>query len=315
MSDMAPIPPTTMTTPAGIEFLRTPDDRFANIEGFPYEPHYIEIDGLRMAYVDEGTGEAGNVLLPHGEPTWGYLYRFMIPPLVDAGYRVVVPDLIGFGRSDKPTDRNVYTYNQHVAWMKDFVQSFNDVNRFDVFCQDWGGLISLRCVAEMPEKYNRVVAGNTGLPIGESIGPGFDFWLDLSQRLDPLECGRLVDNTVNSRVLTEAERAAYDAPFPNESYMACVREFPCLVPITPEHASVAENLAAREALSQSTHPFLSLWGKGDRVLGHLDQDLISLFPGAASQPHQEFATGGHFIQDDEGPAIATAMIAWFAVTS
>lgn len=305
----------TMTTPTGIEFLRTPEDRFAAIDDFPYEPRYVDINGLRMAYLDEGLGDAGVVLLPHGEPTWGYLYRFMIPPLVQAGHRVIVPDLIGFGRSDKPIDRSVYTYDQHVAWMKTFVRSFDDIGPFDVFCQDWGGLISLRCVAEMPDKYNRVVAANTGLPVGESLGAGFDFWLELSQRLDPFECGRLVDNTVNGRTLTDAERAAYDAPFPDESYMACVREFPCLVPITPEHASVAKNMAARKILAQSDHPFLSLWGKGDPVLGHLNKDLISLFPGATGQPHHEFPTGGHFIQDDEGPALAEAMIDWFAATT
>lgn len=304
--------PTVHSTESGVTFVRTPDERFADLPDWAYEPRYVDIDGLRMAYVDEGPGTASTILLPHGEPTWGYLYRRMIPTLVDAGHRVIVPDLIGFGRSDKPTERSSYTYTGHVGWMKQFLASFDDVASWDVFCQDWGGLTTLRVAAEQPATFDRLVIANTGLPYGESLGPGFDFWLDLSQKIDPFDCGRLIDNTISSRDLTEGEQAAYNAPFPDENYMAGAREFPCLVPITAEHASVAENRAAREVLAGWTKPVLLLWGKSDPVLGHLDADFLELIPGTKDQPHQFFDPGNHFIQDDIGAPLATAMIDWFA---
>lgn len=303
---------TTQTTPGGIEFLRTPDDRFDVVEGFDYEPKYLHVDGLRMAYLDEGDGSSGHtILLPHGEPTWAYLYRFMIPPLVDAGHRVVVPDLIGFGRSDKPTDRDSYTYDSHVRWMGSFLDQLA-LDNVTVFSQDWGGLITLRIAGNEPDRFARIVAGNTGLPVGESLGDGFDFWLNLSQTLEFIDCGMLLGNTARNRELTAADKAAYNAPFPSEEYMAGARVFPCLVPITPDHASVAENLAAWQGLEQWTKPFLTLWGTGDQVLGHLGQEFIDRVPGAAGQPHQTFATGGHFIQDDHGADLAAIINDWLS---
>ena len=187
-----------LRTADGIEYLRTPDDRFAQVGDYPYEPHYLDIEGLRMAYVDEGAATSGHtVLLPHGEPTWGYLYRFMIPPLVAAGHRCVVPDLIGFGRSDKPAQRSSYSYDNHVRWMRSFGDQLG-LERVTVFCQDWGGLIHLRMAGEDPDRFDRIVAGNTGLPVGESLGPGFDFWLDMSQNAEFLDCGQLVAGTARN---------------------------------------------------------------------------------------------------------------------
>ena len=297
------------TTPAGIEFVRTPEECFEGIEGYDYQPNYVDIDGLRMAWVDEGSAEFGHtILLPHGEPTWGYLYRFMIPTLVRAGHRVIVPDLVGFGRSDKPVQRSAYTYDAHVGWMRSFLDEI-DPGPLAVFCQDWGGLISLRLAGEEPERFNRIVAGNTALPVGEPLGDGFAFWLDMSQTVENLDCGRLIAST-SLRGLTDAERAAYSAPFPDESFMAGVREFPALVPVTPQHASVAENVAAWETLDKWEKPFLTLWGTADPVLGHLGPEMVDRIPGAQGQPHQAFVDGSHFIQDDKGPELAEAIIAW-----
>jgi haloalkane dehalogenase len=301
---------TTRTTAQGIEFLRTPEERFDVVEGFDYPPRYAEIEGLRMAYLDEGTGASGHtLLLPHGEPSWGYLYRFMIPPFVAAGHRVIVPDLIGFGRSDKPVERSTYTYDAHVRWMKSFLDGLA-LENVTVFSQDWGGLITLRIAGEEPDRFARIAAGNTGLPVGESLGEGFDFWLQLSQTADFLDCGALIASTMGHRQLSDAEQDAYRAPFPDERYMAGAREFPTLVPITPTHASVAENRAAWKTLERWEKPFVTFWGLADRVLGDLGQTFIARIPGAKNQPHRVFENGGHFIQDDYGTEIATAINAW-----
>ncbi|MDG2028344.1 MAG: haloalkane dehalogenase [Acidimicrobiales bacterium] len=304
------------TTDRGVPFLRTPDDRFSDLPDFPYTPNYVSVDGFRMAYIDEGPSDGAKptILLLHGEPTWSYLYRRMIPALVEAGHRVIAPDLIGFGRSDKPTERSAYTYNGHVAWMHEFLDSLferdPDIGPLAAFLQDWGGLIGLRVAAERPERFEYLCAGNTALPNGEAISPGFDFWLELSQTMDPMDCGVLVNSTVGSRELTQAEMNAYNAPFPDEAHLAGAREFPCLVAITPEHGGVAENLAAREVLGAWQKPVLLLWGKADQVLGDLDTDLRELIPGTADQPHQDFENAGHFIQDDVGAPLAEAMVNW-----
>ena len=303
----------TSLTGDGIEFVRTPDDRFDGLVDFPFEPRYVDIDGLRMAYVDEGPRDGAVVLLLHGEPTWSYLYRRMIPPLVAAGYRCVAPDLIGFGRSDKPTARSAYSYSGHVAWMTAFLDAV-DLPTATLFGQDWGGLIGLRVAAEHPDRFGRIAIGNTGLPVGESIGDGFDFWLDLSQTMDFMDAGALLQQSMQSRELTEAEMDGYRAPFPDETFMAGAREFPCLVPITPEHGSVAENVAAWDVLEAWDKPFLTLWCPGDFVLGALGQEFIDRVPGATGQPHQRFEPGGHFLQDDRGEDVVAALIAWLDAT-
>ncbi|MFT7646970.1 MAG: haloalkane dehalogenase [Candidatus Poriferisodalaceae bacterium] len=299
------------TTSSGVPYVRTPDERFAFIEDFPYQPNYVEVDGFRMAYVDEGPANGPTLLLLHGEPTWSYLYRRMIPPLVDAGFRCVAPDLIGFGRSDKPIDRSVYTYAQHVAWIQEFLDTIY-LPTATLFAQDWGGLTGLRVAAERAERFDRIAIGNTGLPVGESLGPGFDMWLAASQSMKFMDCGTMLQRATAARELTEAEMDAYRAPFPDEQHMAGAREFPTLVPITPEHGGVSENLAAWEIFDKWEKPFLTLWCPGDPVLGGLHHEFIERVPGAAGQPHQEFEPGGHFIQDDRGEDVAAALVAWLS---
>jgi len=301
----------TLTTSTGIDFLRTPDERFAGLPDFPYEPKYVEVDGLRMGYVDVGPSAGPAILLLHGEPTWGFLYRRMIPPLVEAGFRCITPDLIGFGRSDKPLSRSVYTYARHVAWMKEFLGAI-EAPPATLFAQDWGGLIGLRVAAEEPHRFERVAIGNTGLPVGESIGEGFDGWLHMSQTMEFMDVGRMLQGATQARDLSEEEMDAYRAPFPDETYMAGARQFPPLVPITPEHEGVAENLAAWEVLDRWEKPLLTLWCPDDRVLGHLHKEFIERVPGAAGEPHQEFRPGGHFLQEDRGEDVATALITWMS---
>ena len=241
-----------MTTAGGIAYIRTPEERFGGIDDYPYEPRYADIDGLRMAYVmaePEGAGDGtATILLLHGEPTWGYLYRKMIPPLVEGGCRVLVPDLIGFGRSDKPVERSAYTYEGHVKWMREFLAATaaeRGAGPLHLFGQDWGGLIGLRIAAENPDLLDRLVLANTGLPEGQSPGAGFEFWLQFSQDVEYLDCGRLVDNATATE-LSEAAQKAYRAPFPNEAYMAGARHFPMLVPISPDDPAVPSNRAGLE---------------------------------------------------------------------
>jgi haloalkane dehalogenase len=299
----------THVTPDGVEFVRTPDERFSGLVDFPYEPRYVEINGLRMAYVDEGPRDAATVLLLHGEPAWSYLYRRMIPPLLEAGFRCVAPDLIGFGRSDKPVERSVYTYAAHVDWVHRFVDA-TELPAATLFAQDWGGLIGLRVAAERPARFDRIAIGNTALPEGTSLGPGFDFWLQMSQTLDFTAIGELFGRAMQARELSDHERAGYSAPFPEPVFTAGAQEFPCLVPITTDHAGVEENLAAWRVLEDWTKPFLTLWCPGDQVLGHLAQEFIDRVPGAAGQPHQTFEPGGHFLQDDRGEDVVAALVAW-----
>lgn len=292
-----------------MDFVRTPDDRFTDLPDFPYSPKYVEVAGLRMAWLDEGPADGPTMLLLHGEPTWSYLYRRMIPPLVEAGYRCVAPDLIGFGRSDKPTDPGAYTYANYLAWMTEFMD-LAELDDITLFAQDWGGLIGLRLVTAQPDRFVKVAVGNTGLPIGTGAGPGFDAWLDFSQKIDFTATGQLMQRSVVARELSDGELAAYEAPFPDASYTVGARVFPTLVPITPEHPQVEENKEAWKVLEAWEKPFLTLWGTDDPVLGHLAAWFIDRVPGAAGQPHQELSPGGHFIQDDRGEDIAAALIAW-----
>jgi len=307
-----------MTTAGGVAFVRTPEERFAGIDDYPYEPRYVDIDGLRMAYVmaePEGAGDdTATILLLHGEPTWGYLYRKMVPPLVAAGYRAVVPDLIGFGRSDKPVERSDYTYAGHVSWMRQFLAATaaeRGAGPLHLFGQDWGGLIGLRVAAENPDLIDRLILANTGLPEGQSPGAGFEFWLQFSQEVEYLDCGRLVDNATANE-LSEAAQEAYRAPFPDEVYMAGARHFPMLVPISPDDPAVPANRAAWQVLEQWSKPVLTLWAPDDPVLGRGQAAISERIPGAASQPHDQFRPASHFIQEDQGPALAEAIVAWLS---
>jgi haloalkane dehalogenase len=286
-----------------MDILRTPDARFADLADFPFAPHYAEIanaggPALRLHYLDEGPPDAAPVLLLHGEPSWCYLYRHMIPPLVARGHRVLAPDLIGFGRSDKPTLRTDYTFERHVDWMSDWLTGL-DLTNITLFCQDWGGLIGLRLVARFPERFARVVAANTGLPVGGRKPPlAFKLWVAFSQLVPRFPVGWLVSKgTV--RGLTAPEKAAYDAPFPDERYKAGVRQFPLLVPVTDKHASVAESKAAWQVLSQFDKPFLTAFGDSDPITRGGERILQERIPGARGQPHTTIAQAGHFLQEDQ----------------
>ncbi|MEP7047729.1 MAG: haloalkane dehalogenase [Ilumatobacteraceae bacterium] len=300
----------TFMTDAGIEYVRTPEYRFEGLADFPYDTIEVTIDGLRMVYVDEGPRDAPVVLLLHGEPAWSYLYRRMIPPLTGAGYRCIAPDLIGFGRSDKPTDRATYSYNGHVRWLHTFLDAIQLQAGCTLFAQDWGGLLGLRLVAERPGQFARVAIGNTALPTGESAGPGFDAWLAYSQSPAFDDIGALFARAVQARRLDDDEIRAYAAPFPDRSYMAGAIAFPTLVPITAQHDAVTENQAAWVILETWDKPFLTLWCPHDPVLGHLAPTFIQRIPGAAGQPHRSFEPGGHFVQDDRGEDIAYELIKW-----
>lgn len=283
-----------------MEVLRTPDARFEGLPDWPYAPRYAHVmdaDGadLRLHYVDEGPRDGAVVLLMHGEPSWAYLYRHVIKGLVAQGRRVVAPDLIGFGRSDKPAKRTDYTYERHVAWMSRWLTDL-DLRDITLFCQDWGGLIGLRLVAAFPERFAGLVIANTGLPTGTGMTDGFKAWLEMSQSIPVMPIGGIV-NMGTARALSDAEVAAYDAPFPDESYKEGARQFPTLVPVTPEHASVAENLAAWTVLERFEKPVVTAFSDGDPVTKGGDAPIQARIPGAKGQPHVTLS-GGHFLQED-----------------
>lgn len=290
--------------------LRTPDDRFADLPDFPFAPHYLTVgDGLRMAYLDEGPRDAPIVLLLHGEPSWSFLYRKMIPPLVAGGRRVVAPDLIGFGRSDKPRERSAYSFASHMAWLHDFVNQL-DLRGVTLFCQDWGGLLGLRWVAEASERVARVVASNTGLPTGDQKMPdAFFAWQRFSQEMPELPIGGIVARgcvrPVDARVV-----AAYDAPFPDETYKAGARQFPLLVPSSPDDPAAPANRAAWDKLRAFDKPFLTLFADKDPITRGGEMLLQAMIPGCAGQPHRKIENAGHFVQEDAGPELAAAILAW-----
>ena len=288
--------------------LRTPDARFNNLPDYPFAPHYTDVpalDGgrLRLHYLDEGPPHAAPVLALHGEPTWSYLYRHMIPIWVQAGHRVIAPDLIGFGRSDKPADRADYTYQRHVDWMSAFVQGLN-LTGITLVCQDWGGLIGLRLVADMPDRFARVVAANTALPTGDRpMNDAFQNWRAYSQAAPEFRSGRIVSGGTQSK-LTKEEEAAYDAPFPDARYQAGAREFPMLVPCHPDDPASEANRAAWARLRQFEKPFLTAFGADDRVMAGIDQVFQKNVPGAHGQAHVVLPDAGHFLQEDVGPDLA-----------
>ena len=284
-----------------MNILRTPDSRFDDLPDWPFTPHYTDITDaatgqvLRMACVDEGPRDGRPVLLLHGEPSWSYLYRHVISALAAAGHRVLAPDLVGFGRSDKPADRHDYTYERHVGWLSDWFTAM-DLHEVTLFCQDWGGLLGLRLVAAFPERFAGVVVANTGLPVGTALSEGFEQWLAFSQSTPDLPIGMIV-NGGTDRELTEAEVAAYDAPFPDASYKAGACQFPTLVPITPHHGSVAENTAAWQVLTRFSKPFVTAFSDNDPITRGGDAVFQNLIPGAKGQHHLTLH-GAHFLQED-----------------
>lgn len=282
--------------------LRTPDSRFDGLKDYPFAPNYTQIKDaggteLRIHHLDTGPAGAAPVLLMHGEPTWSYLYRHIAGGLARKGRRAIAPDLIGFGRSDKPAAQEDYTYERHVAWMRAWTEA-NDLKNITLFCQDWGGLIGLRLVAAMPERFDRVIVANTGLPVGTGWTEGFKAWLEFSQKVPEFPTSFIV-NGGSQRELSAEERAAYDAPFPDETYKSGARRFPVLVPITPEHASVRENQAAWRVLEGFTKPFLTAFSDKDAVTQGGEKLFQVRVPGAKGQNHVIIKDGGHFLQEDK----------------
>jgi haloalkane dehalogenase len=300
-----------------MNLLRTPDVRFESLPDWDFEPTYdaiLDADGseIRIHAVDQGPRGAPPVLLLHGEPSWSYLYRGMISDLAGRGHRVLAPDLVGFGRSDKPSDPADYTFERHVNWMSQWLHA-RDLSNITLFCQDWGGLIGLRLVAAFPDRFARVVVANTGLPIGTGWSEAFKRWLDYSQSTPVLPVGAIVQGAT-VRKLSDAEVAAYDAPFPDETYKAGARRFPALVPITPEHASVAENKAAWKVLEAFHRPFLTAFSDSDPVTKGGDKLFQDRVPGAKGQAHVTIAGAGHFLQEDK-PAELSDLIDQFMRTT
>lgn len=299
--------------------LRTPDDRFADLPDFPFEPHYHDIDDteggtLRVHYLDEGPSDAAPVLLLHGEPSWSFLYRHMIPVLTAAGNRVVVPDLVGFGRSDKPTETTDYTYARHVGWMRELLFDHLDLRGITFFGQDWGGLVGLRLVAADPDRYARVVIGNTGLPTGDGRPTdAFLAWQKFSRESPTFPIGKIVSGGCANPLSPEAV-TAYDAPFPDDTYLAGARIFPSLVPTSPDDPASADNRAAWEVFKRFDKPFVCAFSDKDAVTAGGAKPFLRDIPGAANDLHTTIVGGGHFLQEDEGPALAEHILHVIAAT-
>lgn len=296
-----------------MDILRTPDERFRQLHGYAFAPHYVEIGGVRIHYLDEGRRDRAPVLLLHGEPSWSYLYRKMIPVLTAAGHRIVAPDLVGFGRSDKPVRREDYTYQRHVDWMLGVLEDL-ELRDTTLVCQDWGGLIGLRLVAEHGSRFARVVAANTFLPTGD-IHPGDAFlaWRQYSQETPEFHVGGIVQGGCVTTLAPEVV-AAYDAPFPDDRYKAGARQFPALVPISPEDPAAAPNRKAWEALRRWHKPFLTAFSDADPITHGADRFLQDAIPGAKGQPHTTITGAGHFLQEDKGEELARVVVDFIART-
>ncbi len=313
------------------EVVRTPDARFTNLPDYPFTPHYAEVLGYRVHYLDEGPKDGPPIWLLHGQPSWSYLYRHMIPPLAAAGYRVVVPDLVGFGKSDKPIEQSAYTHQMHVDVMTELVRQL-DLRDATFFGQDWGGLIGLRVVAEDPDRFARIMLSNTGLPAAGGLGgwlgyplfrlavwregevqelapgdPDFSFfsWVAYARTTDDFDMQSLFQNAT-SRELSPAELDGYAAPFPTEAHLAGARIFPYLVP-----SQLRENdRVMRGVYDQWDKPLLTAFGDSDRVTAGLDAVWQERVPGAAGQPHVTVENANHFIQEDRPERLVELMIAF-----
>ena len=287
--------------------LRTPDHRFDNLPDYDFGENFVEIDGLRMHYVDEGPRDGAVVLLLHGEPSWSYLYRHMIPPLCDAGHRVIAPDLIGFGKSDKPVRKSDYSYAGHVAWMTAFIDALA-LKDITLFCQDWGSLIGLRVAAENEHRFARIALGNGALPTGdEDLPKAFKIWRAFARWSPWFPIGKIVQKgTV--RELSDTEVAAYDAPFPSARYKAGTRAFPLLVPAEPDNPASEDNRAAWEVFKRWQQPFLTTFSNRDPITRGGEVKWQKLVPGAKEQQHTIIKNAGHFLQEDKGEEIAEVLI-------
>jgi len=293
--------------------LRTPDARFENLPDYSFAENYVDLDGLRMHYVDEGPRDGDVVLLLHGEPSWSYLYRFMIPPLRDAGLRVVAPDLVGFGKSDKPARKSDYSYASHVAWMRQFIETL-DLNGITLFCQDWGSLIGLRVAAENQKRFARIALGNGGLPTGDQEMPrAFTLWRAFALYSPWFPIGRIIQKATVTE-LSDDVIAAYDAPFPSASYKAGARAFPALVPVRPDDPASDANRAAWKVFADWQKPFLTTFSNRDPITRGGEKPWQEAVPGAKNRDHVRIRNAGHFLQEDKGPELAEVLIKFIRET-
>ncbi|MEN3356899.1 MAG: haloalkane dehalogenase [Mycobacteriales bacterium] len=296
-----------------MQTLRTPDDRFADLPDFGYEPRYAQVpDGeggtLRMAYVEAGPAGGPVVLCLHGEPSWSFLYRTMLPVLASAGLRAVAPDLVGFGRSDKPAEVADHSYGRHLEWVRALAFDVLDLRQITLVGQDWGGLIGLRLAGDHPDRFARLVAANTGLPTGDQPMP--EVWWRFREavlRAPALDIARLIQSGCRTQ-LTGQVRAGYAAPFPDETYKAGPRAMPTLVPTSPADPQTAGNRAAWAALAASPTPMLVAFSDGDPITGGMAPVLTAAMAGAKNRDHPVIADAGHFLQEDAGPELARHIV-------
>ena len=290
-----------------MKILRTPDNRFSNLLDYPFKPNYIQLGDIRIHYVDEGESSEEVVLLIHGEPTWSYLYRKMVPIVSESGYRVIVPDLVGFGKSDKPINQEDYTYEKHVGWISSFIESL-DLKNINLFCQDWGGLIGLRIVSEQGYRFNRIIASNTSLPTGDfKVPKAFFNWQKFSQDTPVFNASKIVKSSCVNKISNEVQKA-YDAPFPDETYKAGARRVPMLVPTSPNDPSSQPNREAWEKLKNWHKPFLTAFSDSDPITKGGDILFQKLIPGCKGISHKTIVGAGHFLQEDKGPELAQLIV-------
>ena len=294
--------------------LRTPDSSFINLKDFPYQPRYTEIDNLRIAHIEEGPEDGVKILLMHGEPTWSYLYRKMIPIFVASGFRVIVPDLVGCGRSDKPSDPNDYSYARHIYWMTEWMVK-NNFSGLNLFCQDWGSLIGLRMVVNEPDRFDRISVGNGGLPTGDENFPfAFEIWKAFS-RFSPWFPVDLIVQAGCTTTLSLDELYAYRTPFPDETFQTAVRVFPSFVPNQPNNPESNNNREAWKFFEKWEKPFLTLFSDKDPITAGGSVFFKRKVPGAKNQPHEIIHNAGHFLQEDKGVELAEILVSFFNSTN
>ncbi len=302
-----------------MKILRTPDERFENLPGYPFKPNYVSIPdddvSLRIHYIDEGPSTADPVLMMHGEPSWSYLYRKMIPIIVGAGHRALAPDLVGFGRSDKPAESNDYSYKRHVDWMQAWLERV-DLQRITLVCQDWGGLIGLRLVSQNPDRFSRVVVANTGLPTGDgAISDAFLAWRKFSQETPEFAVGEIIAMAYPKMPLPPEIIAAYNAPFPDNTYKEGARIFPSLVPVTPDDTAAEANREAWAVLAQFQKPFVTMFSDGDPITRGGERIFQERIPGTKNQPHTTITGAGHFLQENRGEEFARSIVDFISGTA
>ena len=290
-----------------MKLLSTPEERFENLPDFRFDPHFIKVDGIKIHYLDEGNKKAEVILLMHGEPSWSFLYRHMIPILVKAGFRIIAPDLVGFGRSDKPTEQNDHTYFKHVEWMTKWLKLL-DLRNITLFCQDWGSLIGLRLAIENQDRFNRIVLSNGGLPTGEQrMSEAFTNWREFSRNSPSFDIKFILQGATTTKLSKEV-LSGYDAPFPDDSFKAGARILPSLVPISTDDPEHENNKKAIEKFKHWEKPFLTAFSDKDPITRGGDRFWQALVPGAAKQNHVIIKNASHFVQEDKGPELAEVII-------